>query len=213
MRFIDWFHNVKVFKLEVYDGRFKNFLSVYDSSGYRCGLWDFLFEEPGFFLGQRFDSADLDERVMAKAEFCIKNRLINAEWKKFIGWALANKNGILRAKSLLSRWAPFLYRTIPPNAYKDLLKYGNTTADVRKFGRPDKVRIRGKIVELNKSEFIWATIHLPQIWSGVMRTNPSIIIVYKRNCFTKLREDVWKLKDKNMDFRDTIEAIIRIRYF
>lgn len=218
MRLRDSFHTIKVFNLEVYDKRFIQFLSVHDSSGYRCGLWDFLFEEYKPYIDHGYDDDivdpnDPDSVLIAKTEYYIKKGSINAEWQRFIDWVLTNKKHILRANSIWSRWAPFLYRTIPPEAYEDLLRYGNSTADVEKFGKPDKVRIRGKIVELDKSDFIWATIHLPQIWSGVMNTNPSIIIIYKKKFFTKLREDVWKRKDKNIDFRDTIEAIIRISYF
>lgn len=228
MSFVNWFHSIKIFKLEVYDKKLEKFLKnprSFDIRYYNdCGLELFLLglsdKITESLFNQQFDTKNQNKRLLSVADYCIKNKILNAEWKFFVEWFLINKNLILRGNSFFKRpFAVYLFRGINPEAYKDLLKYGNTTSNPDKFSEAFGIGSKKEHFGLSRRESMWASPQLLVAYEHICHNNPSIVVVYKKVYFKCLsRSDpllfnVWVLKNKNTNFRDTIEAIIRIRYY
>ena len=226
-----WFHSIPIFKLEVYNKKLGAYLRKTPDGmhyGYECGFEAFfeqlpterkhqvelfgksIWEPQKGWLEKATKATRRDDHVIGKIEgakklieFCLENKLINLNWLEYLEWYADNRKKILRASKIFKKFilgVPFLYRGIPPEAYKDLLKYGNTTT---KFG---------------DSDWMYAADNLPRAWERCreINKNPYIIVVYRKKYFyNDIRSNsyVWVRKDKSTDFRDTIVAIIRVRFF
>ena len=151
-------------------------------------------------------------RLLKRTEiipFCIKQGWINDEWQRFADWYWKNSDIINN----------FLFRSINPELYDKLMLLGSTTTDLSEEYEllagtiPDK---RFTDAGLHRSDYIWADKSVSKAWSYANKYNPSIIAAYKPEFFKQFgRGDlsyVWIKIDKNIDLKDTVEAIFRVYY-
>ncbi|HLC60970.1 MAG TPA: hypothetical protein VJJ52_06095 [Candidatus Nanoarchaeia archaeon] len=146
--------------------------------------------------------------------YCIKEKHINDEWLKCFEWYNKRKRAINRAHSVFKTFiSPFLYRSILPSMYKKLLRYGSITANLTDQFEGESFRQ----ANLPRSDYIWASDFIEKAWEGTQNLNPAIIVIYRKKYFYKWKSGyggyVWIKKDKSTDYRDTIEAIIKVRYY
>ena len=232
MRFLDWFHTIKVFKLEVYDRHIAQFLrndGPYNLD--RESLRKFMnldYEFLSYFASGRkpvdfsrkmvsfrdeLSELPFEGRFAKFIEFAINEKMLNSNWIEFHNFWFQNNQ--------FKHHCGFLFRMIPPIAYKDLLKYGNSTADPIKFPGNDTLeKFDGSEVVLTPSDYISASDFIEKAWERGCKSNPGIIIVYNetdyedmKTIFKRTYDYLWIRKDTKKDFRDTIVAIIRIKYF
>ena len=237
-----WFHSIPIFKLEVYNeqlGRYIRETPYGMHYNYECGFEAFFEQLPHHEIYQRrlFGKSVWEiqrdlinsptwkhdfvigqiEGAQKLIEFCIQNEWINSEWLKYFEWWAYNRKKILRSSSIFKKFIPFaspyIYRGIPPKGYRDLLRYGNTTAKSKSEEFKD--------LGLTSEDYTYAADNLPKAWEYARNYNPSIIVIYRKKYFYNLAkasrfvsygEYTWARKDKSIDFRDTIVAIISVRY-
>lgn len=199
-----WFRSIKKFKLEVYNKKLQQSIA----SAYNNDALFYLFlmpKEDQLRLFRKFfrDNIEL-------LQFCIENRFINREWIPFYEWC--------ERDSIMKTWKhDFLFRSISKKYYRLLLKLGSTWA--AETGEFEDNAFREE--NLPRYEYIWATPYLDKAWESASffleHEGCSIIVLYKSKYFYQKQipsnaNHVWVKVDKNMDYRDTIEAIVRIRF-
>ena len=219
-----WFHNINNFKLEIYDKTLAEYVinsrtfgshSGYDGGGF-VDLFEMIPSIQTTLFGRTFGKKWSDpETKINFIQFLVDNNYINSEWISCLEWYLKREKSMHRADSMFGRWIfPFLYRSINPRMYKELLKYGSITSALTDQFEDGNFRMEN----LPRSEYIWAAELLEKAWEYANKTNPSIIIIYRKKYFyhrkiTNNANHVWVKRDKNIDYRDTIEAIISVRYY
>jgi hypothetical protein len=215
---------IPTFKLEIHHKPLANCIKTTKGGehySYNCGFLGFFNSLPHEYQGQRnvlgrnAHRDGLFDDALEMILYCIDQGWMNAEWLRYYKWHAKNKRLFRRGSSMFKTFfSPYLYRGIPPAAYKDLLFTGNTAA---KFGDENDIADLG----FTKADWMFAVSNLPKAWEYAHNHNPSIIVVYKKRFFYNLKqasrhvsygEYRWARKDKNMDFRKAIVAIIRVRY-
>lgn len=173
------------------------------------------------FKGNKGDQIHFFGKELEPAEiipFCIKQGWINEAWQRCADWFWKNKKLIHGEPDASGQNAGFLWRGIHPNLYEKLLLLGSTTADLtdeyeHSFGIPDK---RFTDANLHKSDYVWASNFIEKAWEvSVINTyNPAIIVAYRPEFFRQFKqhEYTWIKTNKNIDWKDTVEAIFRVHY-
>lgn len=153
-----------------------------------------------------------DQKFQSPAEivpFCIKKGWINDEWQKCADWYWRNQD---------FNDHHLLWRAIHPRDYDKLMRLGSTTADLTEeyehsWGVPDKRFVDANI---HKSDFMWACPFISKAWEFGLgfEANPIIIVAYKQDFFKELEPNrhIWVKTDKNIDWKDTVEAIFVVHF-
>jgi hypothetical protein len=135
--------------------------------------------------------------------YFIQKGIINDNWLVLDDWSLntyrKNQDG-------------FLFRSVRPRDYATLIEHGTDRATMKGFDEPSFEE-----AGILSRDIIWVDRGVHKPWEYAYKNNPSIIVVYKGKFFKRTNLGNYGVyayvrKDARVDFKDTVEVIIKIEY-